>query len=171
MADHLTLPQLSDLCTASAPHTHTHTHCLQAPLPHHTMLTPPHTHTPYPQGVRVVLTDGAAHAVDSSELAFKLACTYAFRAAYEGAGPTVLEPVMGVEVRRPSWTWFGQRPGRPSPRAPPPWGDHAPLGPPHPRLPVHPHTKHPPSPRVPGRHHRRPQPPVIRDLPAPQPPS
>jgi elongation factor G len=53
-------------------------------------------------GVRVVLTDGGAHAVDSSELAFKLACTYAFRAAYEKAGPTVLEPVMAVEVCVPS---------------------------------------------------------------------
>lgn len=31
------------------------------------------------QGVRVVLTDGAAHAVDSSELAFKLACMFAFK--------------------------------------------------------------------------------------------
>jgi translation elongation factor EF-G len=31
------------------------------------------------QGIRVALTDGAAHAVDSSEMAFKLACQYAFR--------------------------------------------------------------------------------------------
>lgn len=53
-------------------------------------------------GVRVVLTDGAAHAVDSSELAFKLASTYAFRAGYEAAGPTVLEPVMAVEVCVPA---------------------------------------------------------------------
>jgi len=34
------------------------------------------------QGVRIALTDGAFHAVDSSELAFKLASVYAFRAAY-----------------------------------------------------------------------------------------
>lgn len=50
------------------------------------------------EGVRVALTDGAAHAVDSSELAFKLACQYAFRDAYSKASPTVLEPIMAVEV-------------------------------------------------------------------------
>ena len=54
------------------------------------------------EGVRVVLTDGAAHAVDSSELAFKLAAMYAFRTAYANASPTVLEPVMSVEVSVPS---------------------------------------------------------------------
>ena len=53
-------------------------------------------------GVRVALTDGAAHAVDSSELAFKLAASYAFRAAYAAARPVVLEPVMAVEVRAPA---------------------------------------------------------------------
>ena len=52
------------------------------------------------EGVRVALTDGAAHAVDSSELAFKLACQYAFRDAYSKASPTVLEPIMAVEVRQ-----------------------------------------------------------------------
>ena len=46
----------------------------------------------------MALTDGAAHAVDSSELAFKLACQYAFRDAYSKASPTVLEPIMAVEV-------------------------------------------------------------------------
>ena len=46
----------------------------------------------------MALTDGAAHAVDSSELAFKLACQYAFRDAYNKASPTVLEPIMAVEV-------------------------------------------------------------------------
>ena len=57
----------------------------------------------YPvEGVKVVITDGAAHAVDSSELAFKLASMYAFRTAYENASPTVLEPVMAVEVSVPS---------------------------------------------------------------------
>ena len=53
------------------------------------------------QGVRIALTDGAFHAVDSSELAFKLASVYAFRAAYAQAAPTVLEPVMMVEVTVP----------------------------------------------------------------------
>lgn len=46
----------------------------------------------------MALTDGAAHTVDSSELAFKLACQYAFRDAYSKASPTVLEPIMAVEV-------------------------------------------------------------------------
>ena len=54
------------------------------------------------EGVRVTLTDGASHPVDSSELAFKLASQYAFRSAYEDAAPTVLEPVMKVEVTAPS---------------------------------------------------------------------
>ena len=53
-------------------------------------------------GARVALTDGAAHAVDSSELAFKLAATYAFRDAYSRAGPQLLEPVMTVDVRVPA---------------------------------------------------------------------
>ncbi|KAL8129521.1 hypothetical protein V2J09_018676 [Rumex salicifolius] len=51
---------------------------------------------------RVVLTDGAAHAVDSSELAFKLASIYAFRHCYSAAKPVILEPVMLVEVKVPS---------------------------------------------------------------------
>jgi len=57
----------------------------------------------YPcEGVRVVLNDGAAHAVDSSELAFKLAAIYAFRDAARTAGPVVMEPIMTVEVTVPS---------------------------------------------------------------------
>lgn len=43
------------------------------------------------QGVRIVLTDGAAHAVDSSEMAFKLAAGYAFRTAFMDAKPNILE--------------------------------------------------------------------------------
>ncbi len=50
------------------------------------------------QGIRIAVTDGAAHAVDSSELAFKLACLYAFRDAYSKAKPVILEPIMNVEV-------------------------------------------------------------------------
>lgn len=50
----------------------------------------------------MALTDGAAHAVDSSEMAFKLACQYAFREAFMRAGPVILEPVMAVDVRAPS---------------------------------------------------------------------
>ena len=56
----------------------------------------------YPvEAVRVTLTDGASHAVDSSELAFKIAALNAFRQACEAAGPVVLEPVMKVEVTVP----------------------------------------------------------------------
>ena len=53
------------------------------------------------EGVRVVLTDGAAHAVDSNELAFRLAAIGAFRSAYGSARPSVLEPMMKVEVTVP----------------------------------------------------------------------
>ena len=53
------------------------------------------------QGVRVVLTDGAAHAVDSNEMAFRLAAQYAFRAAFLEARPNILEPIMKVEVSLP----------------------------------------------------------------------
>lgn len=53
------------------------------------------------QGVRFVLEDGAAHSVDSSELAFKLAVMGAFREAYNKASPLVLEPRMTVEVSSP----------------------------------------------------------------------
>jgi elongation factor G len=52
-------------------------------------------------GVRAVLNDGAAHAVDSSELAFKLAAIYAFRDSYQQAKPAVLEPIMKVQVSVP----------------------------------------------------------------------
>ncbi|XP_074310778.1 elongation factor G-1, mitochondrial-like [Silene latifolia] len=51
--------------------------------------------------IRICLTDGAAHAVDSSELAFKLASIYAFRQCYTKAKPVVLEPIMLVEVKVP----------------------------------------------------------------------
>ncbi|KAL9235273.1 hypothetical protein vseg_010046 [Gypsophila vaccaria] len=51
--------------------------------------------------IRICLTDGASHAVDSSELAFKLASIYAFRQCYTKAKPVVLEPVMLVEVKVP----------------------------------------------------------------------
>lgn len=53
------------------------------------------------QGVKVVLTDGQAHAVDSSELAFKLAAQYAFRQGMEAAKANILEPVMKVELAVP----------------------------------------------------------------------
>jgi elongation factor G len=54
------------------------------------------------QRARVVLTDGAAHAVDSNEMAFRLAAVGGFRQAYAAAGPAILEPLMRVEVTVPS---------------------------------------------------------------------
>lgn len=52
-------------------------------------------------GVRVVLTDGDFHPVDSSELAFKIAGSLAVREALRRASPVLLEPVMTVEVTTP----------------------------------------------------------------------
>lgn len=52
-------------------------------------------------GVRVVLEDGSAHAVDSSDMAFQIASRAAFRAAYMKARPQILEPVMRVAVEGP----------------------------------------------------------------------
>jgi elongation factor G len=51
--------------------------------------------------VKVTLTDGAYHEVDSSELAFKIAGSMAFKKAAVQANPVLLEPVMAVEVRTP----------------------------------------------------------------------
>lgn len=56
----------------------------------------------YPlQGVRVTLLDGASHDVDSSELAFKIAGSMAFKEGARKAGPALLEPMMAVEVTTP----------------------------------------------------------------------
>ena len=51
---------------------------------------------------RVILYDGQYHDVDSSELAFKLAGALAYREAMEKAKPTLLEPIMNVEVAAPN---------------------------------------------------------------------
>jgi elongation factor G len=53
------------------------------------------------QGVRVRLVDGSYHSVDSSEMAFKVAGSIAFKTAYEKAQPTLLEPIMELEVTVP----------------------------------------------------------------------
>jgi elongation factor G len=45
--------------------------------------------------------DGSYHDVDSSEIAFKIAASMAFREANRAAGPILLEPIMGVEVTTP----------------------------------------------------------------------
>lgn len=52
--------------------------------------------------VRFVLEDGAAHDVDSSDMAFQAAAAGAFEQGYEEANPVVLEPLMAVEVTFPS---------------------------------------------------------------------
>ena len=51
--------------------------------------------------VKVTLEDGAYHDVDSSELAFKLAGSMAFKEAARKADPVILEPVFAVEVTTP----------------------------------------------------------------------
>jgi elongation factor G len=50
---------------------------------------------------RVILYDGSYHEVDSSEIAFKLAGSKAFKACMEQAKPCLLEPIMNVEVTTP----------------------------------------------------------------------
>ena len=51
--------------------------------------------------VRAILTDGKYHDVDSSEMAFKIAGTMAFKEAARKAKPCLLEPIMNVEVSTP----------------------------------------------------------------------
>ena len=51
--------------------------------------------------VKATLLDGAYHEVDSSEMAFKIAGSMAFREAAKKASPVLLEPIMAVEVRTP----------------------------------------------------------------------
>jgi elongation factor G len=53
------------------------------------------------QGLRVLLVDGSYHTVDSSEMAFKIAGSMAFKSAYEKADPVLLEPIMELEVTAP----------------------------------------------------------------------
>jgi elongation factor G len=56
----------------------------------------------YPvEDVKVTLIDGAYHDVDSSELAFRVAGSMVFKEAARRADPTLLEPVMAVEVTTP----------------------------------------------------------------------
>jgi elongation factor G len=51
--------------------------------------------------VKVALTDGSYHDVDSSELAFKIAASMAFKGGMAKASPVLLEPIMKVEVDTP----------------------------------------------------------------------
>jgi elongation factor G len=52
-------------------------------------------------GVRAVVYDGSYHEVDSSEMAFKIAGSMAFKDAMRKAGAVLLEPIMKVEVSVP----------------------------------------------------------------------
>src|SRR3954468_10113721 len=56
------------------------------------------------QGVRVRLVDGSYHNVDSSEMAFKIAGSMAFKQAYEKASPMLLEPIMEADITVPDDT-------------------------------------------------------------------
>ncbi|KAK9819578.1 hypothetical protein WJX81_004976 [Elliptochloris bilobata] len=53
------------------------------------------------EGIKIALTDGVTHTVDSNEMAFMLASQYAFRQGFNKAAPVILEPIMAVEVRAP----------------------------------------------------------------------
>jgi elongation factor G len=53
-------------------------------------------------GLRVVINDGAAHSVDSSDNAFQAAARGAFRDVYHRARPQILEPIMKVSVEGPA---------------------------------------------------------------------
>ena len=52
-------------------------------------------------GVRAILYDGSYHPVDSSEMAFKIAASIAYKKGLESAKPILLEPIMNVEVMVP----------------------------------------------------------------------
>jgi elongation factor G len=53
-------------------------------------------------GIKIVINDGASHAVDSSEMAFQAAARGAFLQGYAKAGPVIHEPIMKVVVETPS---------------------------------------------------------------------
>ncbi|MBN2199547.1 MAG: elongation factor G [Candidatus Aminicenantes bacterium] len=55
---------------------------------------------------KVVLYDGSYHEVDSSDIAFKIAASKAFKLAMKEAKPTILEPIMNVEIYTPE-TFMG----------------------------------------------------------------
>lgn len=68
-----------------------HASCEKGPLIGHRVL-----------GTSMVINDGATHAVDSSELAFKNATQQAFRKAFAQAKPQVLEPLMKTTITAPN---------------------------------------------------------------------
>jgi elongation factor G len=52
-------------------------------------------------GIKITISDGNSHPVDSSDMAFQLAAIGAFRQAYNRASPEILEPIMKVEAEGP----------------------------------------------------------------------
>ena len=52
-------------------------------------------------GVKATLLDGSYHPVDSSEMAFKMAATLAFKKAFMEANPVLLEPIASLKVTVP----------------------------------------------------------------------
>ncbi len=52
-------------------------------------------------GIRAILLDGSYHEVDSSDMAFKIAASLAFKEAMKKANPVLLEPVMELEITTP----------------------------------------------------------------------
>ena len=52
-------------------------------------------------GIKAILLDGSYHEVDSSEMAFKIAASMAFKEAVKKAKPVLLEPVMELEITTP----------------------------------------------------------------------
>jgi elongation factor G len=54
------------------------------------------------QGIKITITDGKSHAVDSSDNAFQAAARGAFREFYGRAKPIIMEPVMKLEVEGPA---------------------------------------------------------------------
>jgi len=52
-------------------------------------------------GIKAVLVDGSFHEVDSSEMAFKIAASMAFKEAMKRANPVLMEPIMHVEIVTP----------------------------------------------------------------------
>lgn len=53
------------------------------------------------EDVKVILTDGGFHPVDSSDMAFQIAASIAFKNAFMKAGPKLLEPTMKIEISTP----------------------------------------------------------------------
>ncbi|MCL2121027.1 MAG: elongation factor G [Clostridiales bacterium] len=51
--------------------------------------------------MKATIVDGSFHEVDSSEIAFKIAASMAFKSGAQKAGPVILEPIMAVEINVP----------------------------------------------------------------------